>query len=84
VSGLDDFAALDAAGADVLAHGGLALEDTQTLNVGAPATLVAAMGVAHGHTPARALGTDFTHSSHVVAHSINSGAGGLLGTWQGY
>jgi hypothetical protein len=51
VAGFDDFAGLDAAGADVHALGGTIHEGTHALDIWIPATLGTDMGVRHASTP---------------------------------
>ena len=54
-AGLDDFAALDAAGADVQPLGRALDQGTDLLDVRVPATLGAPVRVRHGHAPAGPL-----------------------------
>src|SRR5262245_33113591 len=61
---LDDFAGLDAAGADVLTLGGTLHEGADALDVRVPATLRATVRVRHRHTPRRALAAHFTNRCH--------------------
>src|SRR6478735_5966085 len=63
-AGLDDLAALDAAGADVEPLRGAADEGAHPLHVRVPAALGAPVRVGDRHAPARVLPTDVTYGCH--------------------
>ncbi len=64
---LDQSVRADTGGAYVASSRCSVLEDTNPLDVGVEATLVAPVGVRETHPEARLLATNFAHACHVGA-----------------